>query len=143
MILITDTYFAHLVLPADHSHISGHYYFTNLVPDYSKVIPTPNGPILEKYKTLKTVVYSFSEAETGGTFKNTQNVIPLQHIIETAFIHRKLTKGSPIVTHNLTSQGILTSFIKNCKSKTWYMIYHWLEDCISQIIIQLISKLGI
>ena len=40
--------------------------------DYSKGTPTPNGPILTEFKTLKTVVTSSAEAETGGTFENAQ-----------------------------------------------------------------------
>ena len=37
--------------------------------------PTPNGPILTEYKTLKTMVSSSAEAERGGAFRNAQNVI--------------------------------------------------------------------
>ena len=40
--------------------------------DYSKGNPNTNGPILTEYKTLKTVVSSSVEAETGGTFENAQ-----------------------------------------------------------------------
>ena len=46
MILITNTYYAYLVIPEAHSFIAGHYYFTNRMLDYSKGNPTPNGPIL-------------------------------------------------------------------------------------------------
>ena len=59
------------------------------------------------------------------------------------YLHQQPTKGSPIITDNLTYQGILTHFIKPCKSKTWDMIYHWLEDRVFQKDIQLIWKLGI
>ena len=70
-----DTDDAYLVLPASHSCIAGHYYFTNRMLDYSKGTPTPNGPILTEYKTLKTMVSSSAEAERGGAFRNAQNVI--------------------------------------------------------------------
>ena len=43
---MTYTYDAYLILPAARSNIVGHYSFTNPIPDFSKVIPTPNGPIL-------------------------------------------------------------------------------------------------
>ena len=46
MILMTDTDAAYHVLPAARSSISGHYYFTNHMVDYSKVNPPPNVPIL-------------------------------------------------------------------------------------------------
>ena len=100
--------------------------------DYSKGTPTPNGPILIEWKTLKTVVSSSDESETCGTFENAQNLIPLRHIIETVYLHHQHTKGSPIITNNLTSQVILTCFIKYHKSKTCDMKYHWLEEHIFQ-----------
>ena len=75
-------------------------------------------------------------------FENTQNVIPLRHILETVYLHQQTTKGFPIITENLTSQGILTCFIKTRKSKTWGMRYHWIEDRIFQKYIQLIWKRG-
>ena len=89
------------------------------------------------------MVYSSSEEETGGTFENAQNVITLIHILETVYLHQQPTTDLPIITDSLTSQGILTHFIKTCKSKTWDMRYHWLEDLIFQKHIQLIWKQGI
>ena len=89
------------------------------------------------------MVSSSAEVETGGNIKNAQNFIPLVHILKTFFLHQKPIKGSPIITYNITSQGILTCFIKSCISKTWNMKYHWLEDCIFQKQIQIIWKYGI
>ena len=80
--------------------------------DYYKSTPTPNDPIFTEYKTLKAVVSSSDEEETGGTFENAQNVIPLRHILGTVYLHQQPTKGSPIITDNLIYQGILTRFIK-------------------------------
>ena len=142
MILMTDTDAAYLVLPKARSRIAGHYYFTNRMDDYTQGIPMANGPVLTECKTLRSVVSSSAEAETGGTFANAQHVIPMKHILETVFRHPQPAKGSPIVTDNLTSQGILTKLIKPRKSKTWDMRYHWLEDRISQKDIQLIWKRG-
>ena len=82
-----DTCASYLVIPADRSCISGHYYFTNRMPDYYNVTPTTNGPILTERKTPKTMVSSYAEAETCGTFENAQNIIPLQQIIKTVFLH--------------------------------------------------------
>ena len=89
------------------------------------------------------MVSSSAEVETGGNIKNAQNFIPLVHILKTFFLHQKPIKGSPIITYNITSQGILTCFIKTCKSNTWNTRYHWLEDRIFQKQIQLICKRGI
>ena len=105
---------------------------------YSKGNPTPNDP-----KTIKTPVFSSAESETGGTIKNAQIVIPLRRILKNVHLHWQPNKGSTIITDNLTSQGILTCFIKTRKSKTWGMRYHWIEDRIFQKYIQLIWKQGI
>ena len=109
---MTDTDAVYLVLPESLSRIAGYYYFTNHMLDYYKGNPTPNGPILTEFKTLKTVVSYSAEAETCGTFENAQNVIPLRHIIETVYLHQQPTKGSLIITDNITYQGILNRFIK-------------------------------
>ena len=87
MILMTDTNTAYIVILTDLIHIAGHYYFTNRMPDYYNVTPTTNGPILTERKTPKTMVSSYAEAETCGTFENAQNIIPLQQIIKTVFLH--------------------------------------------------------
>ena len=142
MILMTDTDSNYPVLPEACSRISGYYYFTKSMLDYSKDTPTPNGPILTECKTLKTLVSSSAEVETGGTLENAQNVIPLRHIIKTLYLHQKPTTGSPIITEKLTYQGILTCLIKTA-NKIWDMRYHGLEDRIFQKHIQLIWKQGI
>ena len=80
MILMIDTDDAYLVILISHSSIAGHYYFTNRVLDYYKGNPTSNRSILEECKTIKTVVSSSDEAETGGTFENVQNVIQIWNI---------------------------------------------------------------
>ena len=86
------------------------------------------------------MVSSSDESEKGDTFENAQNVIPLRHITETIYLHQKNTKGSPIITENITSQGIFTCFINPHRSKTWDMRYHWLEDLTFQKHIQIIRK---
>ena len=121
MILMTYTDDAYLVILEARSCIVGYYFFTNRMIDYSKGTPTPNGPILIEFKTFKTMVSSSAEAEKCGTFENAHNVILLRYILETVYLHQQPTKGSPIITKNLTYQGILTSFIKLFKSKTWDM----------------------
>ena len=94
------------------------------------------------YNTLKTVVSSSAKAETGGSFKNAQNIIPLKNILETVYLHQQPTKGSPIITDNLTSKGILTHFYKNLLIENLRYEIPFLEDCIFQKHIQLIWKRG-
>ena len=45
MTAMPDTYAAYLVPPESHICITGHYYFTNRMIDYSKGTPNQNGPI--------------------------------------------------------------------------------------------------
>ena len=47
MILLTDIDDAYLIPPTACSRISGQYYFTNRVLDYSKGTPIQNVPILK------------------------------------------------------------------------------------------------
>ena len=94
MILMKDPYAAYLVLPESRIRIAGYYYLTNRMLNSYKGTHTPNCPILTEWKTLKTVVTSSYEAETGGTFENAQNVIPLWHIIETIDLNRNPPKDS-------------------------------------------------
>ena len=70
---------------------------------------------------LKTVVYSSDEVETGGNFENAQTVIPLRHTLETVYLHQQINKGSTIINKNITSQDILTYFIKPLRSITFDM----------------------
>ena len=138
---MTGTDADYLVLPSDSSRITGHYYLTNRMLDYSKVTPTPNVTILTEFKTLNTAVSSSYEAKSGGIFDNAQNIIPLRHLLQNIFCNPQPKEVSPIITNNLTSFGIFTHFTKPLNSKTWDIQYHFLGDRI-QIIqqIQLIWK---
>ena len=62
---------------------------------------------------------SSAESETGVTFENAQNVIPIILILESVYLHQQPTKVPPIFIDNLTYQGILTRFLKPQKSKIW------------------------
>ena len=64
MILSVDSDAAYLVLPKAKSRIAGFYYLTDRDSSYY------NSPILVVCKTLKNVVASAAEAETGGIFLN-------------------------------------------------------------------------
>ena len=70
MILHIDTDAAYLVLPGAKSRIAGYYYLTNPPPKTSTPTPIINGVIHVECKTLKHVVASAAEAETGGLFTN-------------------------------------------------------------------------
>ena len=142
MILMTDTDAAYLVLPKARSRVAANLFLTRQMLDYAKGTPTPNGPILTTCEALRNVVSSAAEAETGGSFKSAQHIIPIKRKLENVFGHPQPKDGCPLITDNLTSQGILTKLIKPRKSKTWDMRYHWLEDRIANKEINLIWKRG-
>ncbi len=73
---------AYLVLPKVRSRIAGHYYFTNWQDDYSKGNITSNGPFHTECKALRRVVSSAAEAETGGAFENSLNLVSIRRICE-------------------------------------------------------------
>jgi hypothetical protein len=120
MILKADTDAAYLVLPKARIRVAGHYYLSNLQPDYHKGDPQTNGPLLTMVQSLKTVVSSAAEAETGGVFVNAQIIIPTRATL-IAMGHPQPITGTPLVTDNSTSHGILKNLIKPKKSKTWDM----------------------
>ena len=85
---------------------------------------------------------SAAEAETGGAFENSLNLVSIRRICEQDFNHPQPRKGSPLITDNSTSTGILTRLIKPRRSKSWDMRHHWLEDRIQDNTIQLIWRPG-
>ena len=101
-----------------------------------------NGAVLIECKGLKNVVSSTAEAETGGIFHTSQTAIPIARILTHVLKHPQPADGTPIVTDNATSKGIITKLIKPRKSKTWDMRHHWIEDRIKRKEIQLIWKPG-
>ena len=79
MCLHVDSDTAYLVLPKARSRLAGHYFLSNL-PTNSDLV-RPNGPILTKCKTIRTVVASAAEAETHGIFHNAQIALPIRYLL--------------------------------------------------------------
>ena len=126
MILNVDSDAAYLVLPNAKSRIAGYYHLSSYNPPH----PTPlNAPILIICKTIKNVVASAAEAETGGLFLNGQEIIPIRYLLEQMSHPQPPT---PLKTDNSTSLGFVTSNIKLKRSKAWDMRFHWLRDRIVQ-----------
>ena len=123
MILMLDTDAAYLVMPKARSRIAGYYYLGNKAT--SQPHPELNGAILIECKTLRHVVASAAEAETGGIFHNAQMAIPIRTILE-AIDHPQ--PPTPITTDNSTATGFVYNNINQKKSKSWDMRYYWLRD---------------
>ena len=65
MILHIDSNAAYFVKPRARSRVAGVFYLGNMKP---RRLPQLNGAILIEYKTLRHVVASAAEVETGGIF---------------------------------------------------------------------------
>lgn len=126
MILHAESDAAYLVLPNAKSRIAGIFYLSSQLPASRAQIPQPkpNGLILVECKTLKHVVASAAEAETGGLFLNGQQVVVIRIVLD-ALGHRQ--PATPLKTDNSTAVGFANSRIKIKKSKSWDMRYNWLR----------------
>ena len=71
MILHGDTDSAYLVLTKSCSRIDGHFYLSDHPPPTDTPKPKLNSPILTVFQTLKKLVDSAEEAETGGRCSST------------------------------------------------------------------------
>jgi hypothetical protein len=127
MILHVDTDAAYLVLPGARSRIAGYYYLSSKLPqsNVATLQPAINGPILVECKTLTHVVTSAAEAETGGLFHNGQTIIPIRIALEELGHPQPPT---PLKTDNSTATGCVNKSMKQKRSKSWDMRYHWLRE---------------
>jgi hypothetical protein len=117
---------AYLVLPNARSHYAGHYILSDTpLPSPTLPTPKPNGPILTICKTIRGVMTSAAEAETGGVYGNAQEVIACR-ISLTAVGHPQA--ATPLKTANSTSNNFVHANIKQRRSKTWDMRWNWLRD---------------
>ena len=129
MILHVDSDAAYLVAPHAKSRVAGYYYLGDLP---SKKNKTVNAAIMVECRYLKHVVASAAEAETGGLFHNCQNVIYLRRLLSILGHHQVPT---PIKTDNSTAASFVKEMIKQKRSKSWDMRYHWIRDQQNQKII--------
>jgi hypothetical protein len=90
-----------------------------------------NGPLDVLSKTLKNIVSSAAEAETGGIYTGGKHACPiLAHLNELG--HKQPVTGSPFETDNCNAQGVLNSKIRPKHSKSFDMHYWWMKDRIHQ-----------
>ena len=124
MILYIDSDGAYLVAEKAKSRISGYYYLSN--KDDSK-IPTPplNGALHVECKLLRHVVTSAAEAETAGLFYNCQTAIDLRNMLS-ALGHKQAS--TPVKTDSSTAASFVKNLIKQRRSKSWDVRYHWLSE---------------
>ena len=126
MILHVDSDASYLVQPGAKSRIAGSYVLSSL-PTHGTVSYTRahNTPFLIECRTLRHVVASSAEAETGALFQNAQNSIAIRQALHSLGHPQPAT---PLKTDNSTAFGYVHNNIKQRKSKSWDMRYHWLRD---------------
>ena len=134
MILKITSDAAYLFQPKACSYAATHYHLGWLNSNRS------NGPVDILCKTIKNVLSSAAEAETGGIY-----YMGRKRPMRTArkeLGHPQPIIGSPFDTDNSTAQGILTSKMRQKLSKSFDMRYWWMKDRINQCQFNLIWAPG-
>jgi hypothetical protein len=125
MCLHADTDAAYLVQPNARSRYAGFFYLGPRPTSPPSAPTQTNGAVLVICKTLRGVLSSAAETETGGVFHNAQTAIILRRILN-ALGHPQ--PPTPVRTDNLVANSFVHSNIKQCRSKTWDMRWNWLHD---------------
>jgi hypothetical protein len=119
MALNVDTDAAYLVLPNARSRYAGHCILSDEpLPPPAIPNPQPNGAILTACKTIRGVMSSAAEAETGRVCGNGQDIIAIRISLH-ALGHPQT--ATPLKTDNSTSHSFVHANIKQRRSKTWDM----------------------
>ena len=121
MLLHVESDAAYLVAPNAKSRIAGYYYLGDKEKKNTKI----NGAILVECRYLKHVVASAAEAETGGLFHNCQNTIHIRKLLE---ILGHTQSATPVKTDNSTAAAFVNEMIRQKRSKSWDMRYHWIRE---------------
>jgi hypothetical protein len=87
--------------------------------------PNERTHILTVVQTQSPWSLPAAEAETGGVFVNAQNHRTRATLI--AMGHPQPSTGTPLVTDNSTSKGILKKSHRPKSACAWDMRYHWLK----------------
>ena len=130
MCLHIDSDEAYLVQPKACRRAAGHFYLSDNPPS-DNIRPTlsPNGPILTKCQTIRTVMASAAEAETGAIFLNGQQAVP----VRTSFSEMGHPQPPTLMnTDSATSHSILAGNMRRKRSKAFDMRFHWMRCRIKQ-----------
>jgi hypothetical protein len=119
----SDAYY--LLVSNARSHLGGLFSLGNKSPEKDAL----NGSILNAAAVIKNVVASAAESEVGACFHNAQSGAPLR-VTLTELGHTQ--PPTPLRTDNSTAYGIVNETIKQKRSKTMDMRYHWLTDRVRQ-----------
>ena len=124
MILKITSDAAYLVQPKARSRAAVHYHLGWTDNDRT------NGSLDVLCQTIKNVVSSAAEAETGAIYIGGKHACSIRAALEELGHPQPLT-GTPFETDNSTAQGILNSKMRQKLSKSFDMRYWWMKDRIS------------
>ena len=140
MILQLESDAAYLVLPQARSRAAAWFILGN--DPTTTPNPMTNAPLFVMCNTIKNVMSSAAEAETGGIYMATQRACPLRVALE-ELGHPQPARGTPIYNDNSTATAILNSEMRQKLSKAFDMRFYWVKDRIQQSQFQLIWRKGI
>jgi hypothetical protein len=87
--------------------------------------PQPRHPLLVTSVILPTVAANVAEAEYGGAFHAAQRAVPLRNILNAIRCPQPTTD---VITDNAVAHGIATDTIKQKRSRSVDIHFHWLRD---------------
>jgi hypothetical protein len=117
---------AYLVQPKARSRVAVHYHL-----GWKNAPARVNGAVAVLCQTLKNVVSSATEAETGGIYTGGRHGSPMIATLE-EMGHKQPSTGTPFETDNKCAHGILNSKMRQKLSKAFDMRYWWMKDRIKQ-----------
>jgi hypothetical protein len=103
----------------------GAVYMLGDAPSRSAPLPQLRHPFLVASVVLKVTAANISEAEYGGLFTATQRSVPLRNTLA-ALGHPQA--ATTAVTDNSVAMGISTGTIKQKRSRSINIAYHWIRD---------------
>lgn len=128
MVLWVHSDGAYLVEPNAKSRVGGHFFLSDYISDLStisKIVPRLNGPIHTLCRILKNIVSSAAECEIAAAFENGRDATVIRRtLIEMG--HSQ--PPTPIQVDNTTAQRFIDGTIKEKRTKSIDMKYHWLKD---------------
>ena len=125
MVLYIDSDAAYLIAEKAKSRIAGCFYCSNENPLRTKLNPPLNGPIHIECKLLRHVITSAAEAETAGLFTNCQKAVKIKQMLH-ALGHPQ--QAISVKTDNTTAASFVNDMIKQKRSKSWDVRFHWLSE---------------
>jgi hypothetical protein len=110
------------------SRAVGHFFLSSPPLDPASppaTLPTLNGPIHTMCKIIDVVVGSAAEAEIDAGYLNAQEAVPICTTLRELGHPQPPT---PMQVDNTTAEGFANGTMKQKRSKTMDMRWHWLKD---------------